>query len=91
MDKVIHISRVLKMMNDAILNKYQVSFKAWRVGTPDDPERGEVREYDKVYVTSHSKKGTYNILDPFVSAHDMRFRHVHEALIFEFMNKKVIW
>lgn len=90
-NKVIYFKDMLRAMNGALLNHEQVSFKAWRIGGKNDPERGEIRKYDRVYVTSHSKRGTYNILDPLVTAKDMKFRHVHEALIFEFMNKKVIW
>jgi hypothetical protein len=90
--KVIHLSEVLKTMNKALLNHQTVSFKAWKVGRDEtDPERGELKTYDHVYVTSHSRNGTYNILDPLAESEDMKHRHVCEALISEFMGKKVIW
>ena len=38
--KVIYFGDMLKMMNNAIINHDQVSFKAWRVGKKDDPQRG---------------------------------------------------
>ena len=54
--KVIHISEVLKLMNKALMNHQKVNLKAWKLGTgPNDPERGELKTYSGVYVTSHSK------------------------------------
>ena len=91
-NKVIHISEVLKLMNHAVKNKETVSFKAWKIGKDaDDPERGMAKTYDHVYVTSHSNTGTYNVLDPLAEDASMKYRHVNEALIFEFMGKDVIW
>lgn len=90
--KVIHIREVLQTMNRALRNHEQVSFRAWKVGkSASDPERGELKTYDHVYITSHSKTGNYKILDPLAESEDMKRRNVCEALISEFMNKKVIW
>lgn len=92
MNKVIHTSEMLRLMNHALMNHQQVSFKAWKVGKGEgDPEAGAVRVYDHVYLTSHSKTGGYKTLDPLAESEDMKRRNVCEALIFEFMNKKVIW
>lgn len=89
---VIHLSDVIKTMNHALLNHQQVSLKAWKVGKgPEDPERGSAVTFDRVYVTSHSPMGVYNLLDPLAEAKDFKYRHVSEALIFEFMGKEVIW
>ncbi len=91
-DKVIHISEVLKIMNAALMNNSTVSFKAWKVGNgDDDPERGMIKAYDHVYVTSHSRTGTYITLDPLAENKKYKYRRVSEALICEFMDKKVIW
>lgn len=90
--KVIHLSEVIKLMNHAMMNHQQVSFKAWKVGKNEkDPERGKPVTYDRVYVTSHSKTGSYNIMDPLAESRDFRYRKVCEALIFEFLGKEVIW
>lgn len=89
---MIHLSEVLRLMNRAMLNRQQVSFKAWKVGKgPGDPEAGALKTYDRVYVTSHSKRGSYKILDPLAESGDMRHRNVCEALICEFQGKQVIW
>lgn len=90
--KVIHISQVLKLMNAALMNRQKVGFKAWKLGTgPNDPERGELKTYDGVYVTSHSKTGSYRVFDPLAEDKEFRYRRVNEAFIAEFMGKKVIW
>lgn len=90
--KVIHISEVLRLMTHAMLNRQQVSFKAWKVGRgPSDPERGALKTYDHVYITSRSRTGCFRVLDPLAEARDMRVRRVCEALISEFQGKKVIW
>lgn len=90
--KVIHITEMLRIMNEAKKHKQQVSFKCWRVGRDrNDPRRGDIVNYDRVYVTSHSKNGSYNIMDPLSEDPQQKFRHVCEALIFEFMGKIVIW
>lgn len=90
--KVIHFSQVLKLMNTALMNRQKVSFKAWKLGKgPNDPERGELKRYDGVYVTSHSKTGSYRIFDPLAEDKDFKYRRVNEAFIAEFMGKKVIW
>lgn len=90
--RVIHQSEVLRLMNLAIQNHQQVSFRAWKIGRSDtDPERGQLRHYDHVYPTSHSPHGTYNILDPLATHPRDRYRTINEALIAEFQGKKVIW
>lgn len=89
---VIHFSEVLRLMNHALMNRQKVSFKAWKLGTAeDDPEAGSLKSYNGVYVTSHSKTGTYRVLDPLVENENFRYRRVNEVFITEFMNKKVIW
>lgn len=90
--KVIHISEVLKLMNKALMNHQKVNLKAWKLGTgPNDPERGELKTYNGVYVTSHSKTGAYRIFDPLAENKAFKYRRVNEVFIAEFMNKKVIW
>lgn len=90
--KVIHISKVLKLMNTALMNHQKVNLKAWKLGTgPNDPERGELKTYSGVYVTSHSKTGAYRIFDPLAENKAFKYRRVNEVFIAEFMNKKVIW
>lgn len=91
-DKVIHITEVLQLMNKAKEHRQEVSFKAWRIGNSStDPMRGTIINYDRVYITSHSRNGSYNTSDPLSEDPRQKFRHVCEALIFEFMGKTVIW
>lgn len=90
--KVIHHSEMLRLMNRALMKRQQVSFKAWKVGRgKSDPEAGALKTYDHVYLTSHSKKGSYRTLDPLAESEDMKRRNVCETLICEFMGKRVIW
>lgn len=90
--KVIHISEALRLMNHALLNRQQVDLKAWKLGASEqDPERGEVKTYSGVYVTSHSKTGVYRLLDPLAEDEAFRYRRVPEVFICELMGKKVIW
>lgn len=90
--KVIYFADMLKALNIAMQRHELVSFKAWKVGKgPLDPEHGTVRTYDRVYVSSHSRTGTYRVLDPLSEDHEQRYRRVCEALIFEFMGRRVIW
>lgn len=89
---MIHFSEVLKQMNFAMKHHQQVSFKAYKLGRDDkDPERGMIKSYDRVYVTSHSRFGSFNIQDPLSNSERDKFRHVNEALICSFMGKEVIW
>lgn len=90
--KVIHFSEVLRLMNHALMNRQKVSFKAWKLGmSENDPEAGIIKSYDGVYVTSHSKTGTYRILDPLAENEDFKYRRVNEVFMTEFMNRKIIW
>lgn len=89
--KVIHISDVQRTMNRAMRNKEQVCLKAWKIGRNKcDPQRGELRSYDGVYVTSHTPDGHYRLLDPLAADPHFKVRMVFEPLIAEFMGRQVI-
>lgn len=90
--KVIYFSDMLRQMNAAMLNNMQVNLKAWKTGrSANDPEAGTLKTYTGVYVTSHSKTGSYRLMDPLTDDPEFKFRRVNEAMITEFMGKKVIW
>lgn len=83
---------MLRQMNDAMARHQQVNLKAWRIGrNANDPHRGELRSYRGWYVTSHTPSGRYRLDDPLSNDPTQRRRMVCEAMISEFMGKRVIW